>query len=384
MLSAAVLASDLTHGGRAAVPGPRTQPPASQAPAGQPPASQAAASPARQLGTHAAGRSRGTLSSHRHRTVAPPSAGPSPSAPTSSPTPHPTTAGPCSASSAVFKVGARTWPNCADTGVPAGTALREMTSPNPTGDGNSLVTEITQSGTVINGVTLTGSIDVSANNVTIENSVIRSDNWWGINQRAGYSGLRVLHCTIIGLPGRGPDNGAEDYAVSSAGGSSEVGWSNLSGFGDGISLGTGYIHDNYVHDLQAFIPAGSSTYNHDDAFISDGGSGLIIEHNTLLNQVPITEGASSSVGLYYESSPVTSVTVKDNFLAGGSYALYPGGGPSSQDVVITGNVFSTMYWPGSGYYGPVAGSYWHYGSGNSWSDNTWADGPKAGQEVQPG
>ena len=43
-----------------------------------------------------------------------------------------------------------------------------------------------------------------------------------------------------------------------------------------------------------------------------------------------------------------------------------------------------MYWPGSGDHGPVASSYWHYGSGNSWADNTWADGPKAGHEVLPG
>ena len=79
-----------------------------------------------------------------------------------------------------------------------------MNSPGPTGDGNKISTEITQSGTVINGVDLTGSIDVWANNVTIENSVIRSSNWWGINQRSGYHGLRVLHCTIVGLPGQGP------------------------------------------------------------------------------------------------------------------------------------------------------------------------------------
>jgi hypothetical protein len=369
LLSATVFALNLASGKRRAIPDPSTRPLADPA----------SASVARRVPPSNARRGRPApdrqAPDRRHRNVTPfPRPSPPPPGSTTS----------CSSSHAVFEVGARTWPDCTDTGVSAGVALREMNSPNLTGDGNSAVTEITRSGTVINGVELTGSIDVWANNVTIENSVIRSDNWWGINQRAGYSGLRVLHCTIVGLPGRGPDNGYEDYAVSSAGGSVEVGWSNLSGFGDAISLGTGYIHDNYVHDLQAFIPAGSSTYNHDDAFISDGGSGLVIEHNTFLDQVSITQGASSSVGLFYDSSPVTNATVEDNFMAGGSYALYPGGGPSSRDVVITGNVFSTMYWPGSGYYGPVASSYWHYGSGNSWSDNTWADGPRAGQEVQPG
>ena len=289
----------------------------------------------------------------------------------------------CTHPSAKFEAGDRSWPNCTDTGAPAGQTLTSMNSPNPTGDGNSTVTEITQSGTVINGVNLTGSIDVWANNVTIENSVINANSWWGINLRKGYHGLKVLHCTIIGLPNQGPDNGAEDYGVSSAGRGIEVGWSDVSGFGDAISLSTGYIHDNYVHDLRYFVPAGASSYNHDDAFISDGGSHLIIRHNTFLNQVPIEKGASGTVGLYHDVGPVEDTTVTDNYIAGGSYALYPGGGPTSRNVVITGNVFSTIYWPNGGYYGPVASTYWHSGQGNVWSDNRWVHGTAIGQLIKP-
>jgi hypothetical protein len=283
----------------------------------------------------------------------------------------------------VFAVGSQTWPNCTDTGVPAEQTLTTMNSPNPTGDGSGTATKITQDGTVINGVDLTGSIDVWANNVTIENSRINADSWWGINLRQGYSNLKIVHCTIVGLPGKGPDNGYEDYGVSSSGGYIEVGWSDISGFGDAISLGTGYVHDNYVHDLQAFVPGGSSSYNHDDAFISDGGSGLTIEHNTMLNKVPVQENAAASIGLYNDGTPVTNVTVTDNFMAGGAFALYPGGGSSSQNISITNNVFSTMYWAECGYYGPDATEYWHVGSGNTWSGNTWADGPDAGQTVNP-
>ena len=138
-----------------------------------------------------------------------------------------------------------------------------------------------------------------------------------------------------------------------------------------------------MHDLQSFIPAGSSGYNHDDAFISDGGSGLTIEHNAFLDQVPVQKGASASIGLYDDASPVTDVTVTNNFMAGGAYALYPGGGSSSQNISITDNVFSVMYWPDCGYYGPDAGEYWHGGSGNKWSGNTWADGPNGGKTVSP-
>jgi hypothetical protein len=278
-----------------------------------------------------------------------------------------------------FSLGKRTWPNCGDTGVPAGTKLKRMTSPHPTGDGTGTVTEIRKSGTVINGVLLTGSIDVWANNVTIENSVIRAESWWGINLRSGFHGLKVLHCTIVGLPGRGPNNGAEDYGVASDGFKVEVAWSNISEFGDAISMGNGYIHDNYVHDLQTFISHGSNYYNHDDDVISNGGSGLVVTHNTLLNQVSIKRGASASVGLFPEGA-INNTTVTDNFIAGGSYALY-GGGQTSKNAIITNNVFSTMYWPGSGYYGTNA--YWHRDPSNKWVNNRWADGPKAGRPVRP-
>jgi hypothetical protein len=295
-------------------------------------------------------------------------------------------AGSCLSTRAVYKVGSRTWPNCTDTGVPVGTALRKMDSPRPTGNGSRIYTEISRSGTVIKDIDLTGSIDVWANNVTIENSVIRSNSWWGINLRPGYHGLRVIHCTIIGLPGRGPDAGYEDYGVSSSsGGYIAVGWDNISGFAAGISLGEGYIHDNYVHNEQAFIPAASpGLWSHDNAFISDGGTHLTIQHNTMLDQVPVTKGASSSIGLYYDASPVRDVLVEDNFMAGGAYCLYPGGGPSSRNVVIEDNVFSTLYHRSCGFYGTVASAYWHYGSGNKWSGNVWADGPRAGKAVRPG
>jgi hypothetical protein len=281
-----------------------------------------------------------------------------------------------------FTAGSRKWPDCTDTGVPAGLTLKEITSPAPTGDGTSAVTNIHQDGLVIDGVDLMGSIDVWASNVTIENSRIHAESWWGINLRAGYKNLKILHCTVVGLPGRGPDNGAEDYGVSSSGGAVEVGWSDISKFGEGISLGTGNIHDNYVHDLQSFIPAGAKSYEHLDDLISDGGSGLVIRHNTMLDPFTPQKGASASIGLFDDSEAVTHVKVTDNFIAGGAYALYSGG-KTSRDVVVTHNVFSTMYWPGSGYYGANDASFWHLGPGNLWSGNTWADGPKAGKGVDP-
>ncbi len=233
---------------------------------------------------------------------------------------------------------------------------------------------ITANGTVISGWDITGSLDIYANNVTIIDSRVSSNNWWGINLRPGYSGLRVLHTTVTGLPGQGPDNGGEDYAVSNMGGSSiEVGWSNISEFGNMLSMGQGNLHDNYLHDVSEFHNQ-SGTWEHADAVISDGGNTgtLVIRHNTLLNQVSVDHGASGSIGLFADTGSVANSTVDGNWIAGGSYALY-GGGPGANGIKVTNNIFSTQFHPNCGEYGPVAA--WNAGgAGNVWSNNRMSDG----------
>lgn len=233
---------------------------------------------------------------------------------------------------------------------------------------------IRDNGTTISGWNLNGSLDIYADNVTIIDSKIDTTNWWGVNLRPGHTGLRILHTLITGTPGKGPDNGGEDYAVSNmSDGAVEVGWSNLSVMGNTLSVGHGYIHDNYVHDLVPFI-ARNGNYEHTDTVISEGGDtgGLRIEHNTLLNPIDVNHGASSVIGLYSDSGAVTDTTIKNNWMAGGAYALYAGGNSSAR-IVVSGNVFSNEYWPECGYYGAI--TYWNAaGSGNVWSGNTFRDG----------
>jgi hypothetical protein len=255
------------------------------------------------------------------------------------------------------------WPDARTTGP------RLALTPHRTG-----AMSIKTDGTVIRRWDITGSLDVYANDVTIIDSRITSDNWWGINLRSGYSGLRILHTTITAVPGKGPDNGGVDYAVSNMGTSLiEVGWCDVSVFGDALSMGQGYLHDNYVHDVTPFKNLGGE-WQHTNAVISDGGNtgGLTIRHNTLLNPTPVEKGASGSVGLFADTGSVRNVTVEDNWLAGGAYALYAGG-PGATNIKITGNVFSTLYHPGSGGYGPVTA--WNAGgAGNEWRDNRMSDG----------
>ncbi|GGS99626.1 hypothetical protein [Streptomyces griseoviridis] len=233
---------------------------------------------------------------------------------------------------------------------------------------------IRENGTVIRGWDITGSLDIYADDVTVIDSRITSDNWWGINLRPGHKGLRVLHSTITAVPGEGPDNGGVDYAVSNMGGGSiEVGWCDVSVFGDALSMGQGHLHDNYVHDLVPFVNLGGE-WQHTNAVISGGGNTghLVIRHNTLLNPTGLKQGASGSIGLFADTGVVRNVTVDRNWIAGGAYALY-GGAEGATHIEVTDNVFSTQYHPASGGYGVVA--HWNAdGAGNVWRNNRMSDG----------
>ena len=238
---------------------------------------------------------------------------------------------------------------------------------------------VRKNGLVIRGWDITGSLDIYANDVTVIDTRITSDSWWGINLRPGYSGLRILHTTITAVPGKGPDNGGVDYAVSNMGTSSiEVGWCDVSVFGDALAMGQGSLHDNYVHDIAPFVNKGGE-WQHTNAVISSGGNTghLIIRHNTLLNPTSLKQGASGSIGLFADTGVVRNVTVDHHWIAGGAYALY-GGDTGATGIVVTDNVFSTQYHPASGGYGVVA--HWNAsGAGNVWRNNRMSDG----RPVQP-
>jgi hypothetical protein len=73
------------------------------------------------------------------------------------------------------------------------------------------------------------------------------------------------------------------------------------------------------------------------------------------------------VGLFADNGPVSNTIVADNWIAGGSYALYGGDGTAT-GIKVTNNVFSPQVYPNIGYYGMVA--KWNTGgSGNVWSGN---------------
>jgi hypothetical protein len=247
------------------------------------------------------------------------------------------------------------WPGPGDTGVPAGTKLVQKTG--------SIV--IKEDGKVIDGWDVTGDITVEADNVTIRNTRVRGqDDYWGILQREGFSGLQVEDSEIFG-------NGRQrtQFGILNQGKMITVRRVDIHTISNGILTDQGLVEDSYVHDPKYY------SGDHTDMIMSTGtaaaGTELIIRHNTVINTLDQT----GAIALFQDFGVTRNVTVEGNLLAGGGWSLYAGAGRKglSSNIRVIDNVFSRRVWPKGGYAGPV--SYWDSnGPGNVWRGNTWESG----------
>jgi hypothetical protein len=278
------------------------------------------------------------------------------------------------------------FPDTTDTGVPAGTALTQVPGQESSGPGWSFSNEnglvVTGSGTVINGLDIDGGIEIEASNVTIENSVItETGDWWGIGLYHS-DNVTIQHCDISSPYATGPNRlqeGIKDVYGDTTG--SRILDNNIWHASTAIQVANGLMQGNYIHDFGF-----SDTGGDDDHLngISVGGgdlSTLLIKDNTIINNYNQTD----AIALFQDFGTEENKTITGNLVAGGSYTIYGGGpneactafngtsgcyGPSS-NIVITNNVFATLYFSAGGTFGPVS-AFNPSGSGNVWSGNVWA------------
>lgn len=234
----------------------------------------------------------------------------------------------------------------ANTGVPAGVVL------TPQSGGVTLDT----AGAVFQGKDLTGSIYVSADNVTIRNCKIRSSDYFAIRHASGKN-LLVENCEIWSPAGA---------YTGIAGGNMTVRRNNIHNFENGIVVeSSALVEENYIHDL--YYGPGA----HVDG-VEWGSSG----DNTIIRRNHITLGGDTGcVNLTpWGGGAARNNSVVDNLFAGGTYSLYirGDGGGTVSGVTVTGNVWVK----GSYAYGPVS---LVAASGITWSNNKLSDGTVVNQ-----
>lgn len=263
------------------------------------------------------------------------------------------------------------YPNAANTGVPAKTALKTVPGQVSSGPGwsynaaaNKLV--VTGDGTVLSGLSIPGNLEIDADNVTVSNVKVTATGNYGIDIR------HTSHVTIKNstVSGQNATSGRLNYAIDDVYGDSAgmvISGNNISNFRTAVQISNGTASGNYIHD-PGYLPG-----DHTNGFYANGGTQdgtLTIQGNTILNGLGQTDAVNLDAGS--SGMPTANMTVKDNLLAGGSYTIYGGavlGNPTSS-IVIQGNRFGQQYYAKGGQYGHVA-YFDAAGTGNNWSGNVW-------------
>jgi hypothetical protein len=223
---------------------------------------------------------------------------------------------------------------------------------------------ITGPSTVFEGFSTAGTVQVDANGVVIRNvKVVHGGNGWGIRIDHAKN-TTISNCEVGGLntttgrlsTGIGTVYGDEgDVTVQSC---------DIYFTKNGINLSRGLVEDNVIRRM------GSIPGDHVNSITSNVSTGkLTIRHNRLLNQIPQTD----AIGLFQDFGGQHDVVIDSNYVSGGGYTIYGGAGATkTYNIVITNNRFGRDYYVRSGYWGPAA-YFDKTGSGNAWSNNSWAD-----------
>ena len=210
-------------------------------------------------------------------------------------------------------------------------------------------------GQVVQNVDVTGTIYVTANNVTIQNCRVTSSVQSGqIAAAAGVTGLTVTHCEVNGL-------GATAYNIT---GSGTFTYNNLYGAEKNIELtGNAVIENNYMHEMSN---TANPTPHFENVDAEGGQTSLLIQHNTMINVQQNT--AAVMLANYYGG--LTGITVTDNIMVGGNYPVYCDGHFAGGSV---GTVAYTNNHIGSGFYGATDfNTCTPTFTGNTYDGWTWA------------
>lgn len=227
------------------------------------------------------------------------------------------------------------YPTAACTGVPAGTSL--------TTHNGGLV--VTTPGQVIDGLRITGDVDIRANDVVIRNSEIHGHVF---NDGSGTRYRFTIEDSTVA-----PPNGCSSW------GNGAIGVSNytarrvrISGFPDGFRIaGSNILIENSFVALCSANPE-----DHSDgiqAYGAAGGTNIVIRHNTI-DQRAVTNGAATAPIFVpndgdRQGNQNITVSVVDNLLAGGGYSLRIYGDLPFSAPAVTGNKIVDGTWD----YGPV-------------------------------
>jgi hypothetical protein len=260
------------------------------------------------------------------------------------------------------------FPDATDTGVPAKTILKRVPGQVSSGlgwhyDPRGFVA-VDGTGAVLSGLSLACGVSVTASRVTIRNVKIVAGG-------QGSMGIALRHTkdvtiedsTIAGLnAGSGRLMvGIKDVYGDATG--TRILRDDISLASTGVQIYQGLIQGDYIHQ------PGMLSSDHVNGVTTNGDTRpLVIRNNTIFDSFSQTD----AIGLFQDFGVVANVTIDDNLLAGGGYAIYGGEGGKGQPshIVVTGNRISSKFFRHGGYWGPAV-DFDDHAPGDVWSGNVW-------------
>jgi hypothetical protein len=260
------------------------------------------------------------------------------------------------------------FPDTTNSGVPAGASLRSVPDQIAKGPGWTSNSDgsvaVTGNGAVLSDLSIHGTLDVEASNVTIEDVRVTASGAFAVSFRHT-SNDTIEHSTISGADsGAGRVNAtvADVYGDSTG---LTIKDNNIYWFRSAVQLQSGTVTGNYIHD------PGYISDDHTNGVITNAGAPLTVSNNTIL----ISQGQTDCVSL--NDSEDTGIVIKDrtisgNLLAGGGYPIYGGTAfeNTTSNIVITNNRFSSIFFPKAGQFGTDA-DFNPGDPGNVWTGNVW-------------
>ena len=221
--------------------------------------------------------------------------------------------------------------------------------------------DVTEPGTVIEGLDVSGCITIQADDVIIRNTRVRGTCPQGtISTGYGeHSGILIEDVEVDGL--------RQDAFTAGIGGSGfTCRRCDVHDVGQGINMGRDVlVEDSYVHDLHY------ADDSHNAAVSSNGGGGYVVRGNRL--EIPPSPGASAALALYGDFAAIEDVLVEGNRFDGGSYCVYGGSVdgkpfPHGRAIRFLDNVFGDTFHEDCGVHGPYI-AFDHAAPGNEWRGN---------------
>jgi hypothetical protein len=227
---------------------------------------------------------------------------------------------------------------------------------------------ITEDGTVVEDIHVTGGIYISANNVTVRNFKVTANAWYGVSIAGGLSGIvledgevsgAITSCIIgVGFTGRrlylhDCDDGIK---AKGSGGPTLVEYSFIEKMGPGDGA-----HGDGVQTTGA---GNDITFRYNNIYMPWCGTG---PSNPASPNCPDPEVYSHNATFIIgcssgPSCPITNYLIDNNWLNGGGWTIYCSVRNTIQGVTVTNNKFGRD--TGWGLFGDQCAEV----SGNTWED----------------